>query len=200
VAANEAIERRLGSMTPIARQLATKRSFWLTAVVFSALFCFANYHFSLTNQIPSDGPLTIGFPLRAYWMVCPMIASHSAACQSGISVLGLIGDALFCVALACVAAGVALRISQLDCVRRRRFWTITSLVFVSAFLLISFLTAWHSASLHGRGIRMGFPAVYLYEYAGDSFSTLNFLVDLVLCFAVSLLGVALLSAKQRSPR
>lgn len=179
-------------MSASARHPATRTSFWLTAVVLSGLFCFADYHFSSINQIPGDGPLTIGYPMTAYWMVCPMVASRAAACESGIGVPGLILDAIFCVASACLVAGIAGRVARLNCLRRGRFWAITSLVFVCAFLLISLLTALHAASTHGRGIRIGFPVVYLYEYAGESFSALNFIVDLVLCYVVSLLCVALL--------
>jgi hypothetical protein len=187
-------------MASIARQLAAERSFWLTAAALSGLFCFADYHYSFVNQIPSDGPLRIGYPMIAYRMVCPMIAAGSAACQSGISALGLIVDALFCGVLACVAAGIAIHVARLDCVRRKRFWMITSAVFVLAFPLASLFTALHSASHRGRAIEIGFPAVYLYEYAGDSFRALNFIVDLVLCYALSLLCVALLSVRQRSLR
>jgi hypothetical protein len=199
VAADEEIEHRLAStMPPIARQLATKRSFWLTAAVLFGLFCSADYHYSVVNQIPSDGPLRIGYPMTGYWMVCPMIAVGSAACQSGMSALGLIVDALFCVALACVAARIAIHVARLDCVKRKRFWVITSLVFVLAFPLVSLVTALHSASHHGRAIEIGFPAVYLYEYAGDSFRALNFIVDLVLCYALSLLCVAVLFGARRA--
>ncbi len=179
-------------MTPIAPQLAPGKSFWLSAAAFLVVICFVDYHFSTSNQIPSDGPLQIGFPMTFYWMVCPMIAAGSGACRSGISVPGFAVDALFCIACAGVAAGIAIHVAKLACVKRKRFWMITSLVFVLAFLLVSLATALHSASHHGRALAMGFPAVYLYEYAGDSFNTLNFVVDLVLFYAASLLGVALL--------
>jgi len=136
-----------------------------------------------------------------YWMVCPMMAARSAACQSGMSGLGLIVDALFCIAWASVAAGIAIHVARLDCVKRRRFWMITSAVFVPAFLLVSLVTAWHSASHRGRAMEIGFPAVYLYEYAGDSFRALNFMVDLVLCYVVSLLCVAwLVGARKHATR
>jgi hypothetical protein len=191
VAADQKIARLI-AMTPIARQPAPGKSFWLTAAALLVVFCFMDYHFSTSNQIPSDGPLRIGFPMTFYWMVCPMIAAGSGACRSGISMPGLALDALFCIACAGAAAAIAIHVARLACVRRRRFWMITSLVFVPVFLLVSLVTAWHSASHHGRALAMGFPAVYLYEYAGDSFNTLNFVVDLVLCYAASLLAVALL--------
>jgi len=178
-------------MTSKARELTKGRSFWLIAVVFLGLICLADYHCSISNQIPSDGPLTIGFPMTFYWMLCPMIAAGAGACQRGISALGLIVDFMVCVACAIVAAILSMHFSRKDFVKRKPFWISTGLVFISAFLLASLVTAFHSASHHGRAVEIGFPLVYLYEYAGDSLHALNLVIDLAVCFVASFLCVAL---------
>ena len=163
---------------------------WLLATFFLGLIGLADYHYSTVNQIPSDGPLTIGFPMTFYWMVCPMIVAGAGACQRELNALGLAVDLIACVAFAMVAACLSMQLAQKNFVKRALFWTITSAVFSLTFLLTSLATALHSASHRGRGIGIGFPAVYLYEYAGDSFNALNLATDLVICFVAAFLCVA----------
>jgi hypothetical protein len=177
-------------MTSKARELTKRKSFWLIAAFFLGLIGLADYHYSIANQIPSDGPLTIGFPMTFYWMVCPMIAAGAGACQSGIRALGFIVDLMVCIAFAMVAAGLSVHFARKHFVKRALFWMSTSVVFALTFLLASLVTALHSASHHGRAIEIGFPAVYLYEYAGDSLDALNLATDLVICFVVAFLCVA----------
>jgi hypothetical protein len=177
-------------MTSKARELIERKSFWLVAAFFLVLMALANYHYSMANQIPSDGPLTIGFPMTFYWMVCPMIAVGAGACQRGINAWGTIVDLIVCIAFAMVAASLSLHFARKNFVKRTLFWTITSAVLFLTFLLTSLATALHSASHHGRAVQIGFPAVYLYEYAGDSFNALNLATDLLICFAFAFLCVA----------
>jgi hypothetical protein len=177
-------------MTSKARELTKGKSFWLIAAVFLGLIGLADYHYSIANQIPSDGPLTIGFPMTFYWMVCPMITAGAGACHRGISALGLILDFSVCVVFAIAAAGLSVHFARNDFVKRTLFWISTCVVFSLTFLLASLVTALHSASHHGRAIEIGFPVVYLYEYAGDSFDALNLATDMVICFVAAFLCVA----------
>jgi hypothetical protein len=177
-------------MTSKARELIKSKSFWLIVAFFLGLMGLADYHYSIANQIPSDGPLTIGFPMTFYWMVCPMIAVGAGACQRGTNALGFIVDLIVCIAFAMVAASLSLHFARKNFVKRGIFWTITSAVFFLTFLLTSLATALHSASRHGRAIEIGFPAVYLYEYAGDSFNALNLATDLLIYFVFAFLCVA----------
>jgi hypothetical protein len=177
-------------LTSKAREFARRKTFWLIAAFYLGLIGLADYHYSMSNQIPSDGPLTIGFPMTFYWMVCPMIASGAGACQRGISAFGFIVDLIVCIALAMVAASLSMHFARKDFVKRALFWISVSVVFSFTFLLASLVTAFHSASHHARAIEIGFPAVYLYEYAGDSLDALNLATDLVICFVAAFLCVA----------
>jgi hypothetical protein len=166
------------------------KPFWAAFWIFLGLIGLANYHFSTVNQIPSDGPLTRGYPLTFRWTVCPMSAAGAGGCRSGTSVLGLVVDGMVCIACAFAAAALASHIAGKNYVRRRRFWMVTSVVFALAFLLASLTTALHSAAHHGRALEMGYPAVFLYEYSGDSFNGLNLAIDLALFYAAALVCVA----------
>jgi hypothetical protein len=178
-------------MTSSARNSAAGKSFWPIAAVMLGLIALADYHYSTSNQIPSDGPLTIGFPMTAYWMSCPMIAAAGgAACHAETSVFGLAVDFITCIAFAIVAASLSLHFAGRDFVKRKAFWMIAGAVFAVAFLLGSLLTAFHSASHHGRAVEIGYPAVYLREYAGESLNAPNLAVDLGLCFVAAFLLVA----------
>jgi hypothetical protein len=177
-------------MTAIARELTKTKSFWLIAAFFFGVASLADYHYSTVNQIPSDGPLTIGFPMTFYRMVCPMIVAAAGACETELSALGFTVDLIGCLAFAMIAAIVSMHCARRSFVKRALFWTITGTVGILIFLLISLVTALHSASHHGHAIEIGFPAVYLYEYAGDSFNALNLATDLVVWFVVAFLGVA----------
>jgi len=172
------------------RELTQGKSFWLIAAVLLGLICLADYHCSISNQIPSDGPLTIGFPMTFYWMLCPMIAAGAGACQRGISASGLIVDFVVCVACAIGAAILWMHFAQKHFVKRTLFWICTGIVFTLTFLLASLATALHSASHHGRAVEIGFPLVYLYEYAGESLHALNLAIDLMICFVAAFLCVA----------
>jgi hypothetical protein len=178
-------------MTSEARVLNSRRSFWLIVAFFLGLIGLADYHYSTINQIPSDGPLTIGFPMTVYWMVCPMIVAGAGKCERGLSAIGLAVDLIGCIALAMVAASLSEHLAQKRLVKRALFWAITGAVFSLTFLLTSLVTALHSASHHGRAIEIGFPAVFLYEYAGDSLNALNLATDLIVCFAAAFICVAL---------
>jgi uncharacterized membrane protein YhaH (DUF805 family) len=190
------MDEQNGSGFLVARELANRKPFWPLAVIFLALACLLNFHFSTVNQIPSDGPLTRGFPLTFYWMVCPMSAAAAAACRSGTSVLGLIVDCIVCMVCALAAAMVSIHIAGKRFVRRKRFWIITGVVFAATFLLSSLITAFLSAHHHGRGLEIGFPTVYLYEYAGDSLNAVNLAVDLGVCLTVALLCAAAFSREE----
>jgi hypothetical protein len=155
-----------------------------------------NFHFSTVNQIPSDGPLTRGFPLTFYWMVCPMSAAAAGACRSGASIFGFIVDFIACMVCAVTAAVASIHIAGKRFVRRMRFWMVTAIVFAATFLLSSLLTAFLSAHHHGRGLAIGFPTVYLYEYAGDSLNAMNLAVDLGFCLTVALLCAAAFSREK----
>jgi hypothetical protein len=174
-----------------AQELAGRKSFWLIVALFLGLIGLADYHYSTVNQIPSDGPLTIGFPMTAYWMVCPMIVAGAGTCQRGLSALGLAVDLIGCIALAMLAASLSEHLTRKRLVKGALFWAITGAAFSLTFLLTSLLSALHSASHHGRAVAIGFPAVYLYEYAGDSLNGLNLATDLVICFAAAFICVAL---------
>jgi hypothetical protein len=177
-------------MTSGARGFAAGKSFWRTAAILLGLVCLADYHYSTSNQIPSDGPLTIGFPMTSYWMSCPMIAAAGGACHSRMSALGLMVDLITCVAFAFAAASLSLHFARADFVKRRAFWMVTFGAFVAAFLIGSGVTAFHSASHHGRAVEIGFPVAYLREYAGESWNAPNLVTDLVICFAAAFLCVA----------
>jgi hypothetical protein len=176
-------------MTSSARDSAAGKSFWAIFAVMLGLIALADYHYSTSNQIPSDGPLTIGFPMTSYWMSCPMIAAAGGACHTETSVLGLAVDFITCIAFAIVAASLSLHFAHRDFVQRKAFWMITGAVFAAAFLLGSLLTAFHSAH-HGRAVEIGYPAVYLREYAGESLNAPNLAADLGFCFVVAFLLVA----------
>jgi hypothetical protein len=178
------------SMLSKAQQLTRSRAFWLITALFVGFVGMANYHYSTINQIPSDGPLTIGFPMTFYRKVCPMVVVGAGACQAEISALGIAVDLIGCIALAMVSACLSMHFARKHFVRRPRFWIITSAVFSLTFLLLSLATALHSASHHRRALEMGFPAVYLYEYAGESFNAINLAADLVTCFVAAFLCVA----------
>ena len=174
-----------------AQQLTRNRAFWLITALFVGFVGMADYHYSTINQIPSDGPLTIGFPMTFYRKVCPMVVVAGAgACQAEISALGIAVDLIGCIALAMVSACLSMHLARKHFVRRPRFWIITSAVFSLTFLLLSLATALHTASHHRRALEIGFPAVYLYEYAGDSFNAINLAADLVICFVAAFLCVA----------
>jgi len=184
-------------MTAIAREPAKAKTFWLLVAFFFGVAALANYHYSTVNQIPSDGALTIGFPMPFYRMVCPMIVAGAGACQKKLSASGFAIDLIGCLAFAMLAASVSMRFARRDFVKRARFWTITGAVGTFTFLLSSLATALHSASHHGRALEMGFPAVYLYEYAGDSFNAANLATDLVICFVAAFLAVAMFFKRSR---
>jgi len=177
-------------MTSKARELARSISFWLIAACFLGLVGLTDYHYSTVNQLPSDGPLTIGFPMTVYRMVCPMIVAGAGACHRELSALGFAVDLIGCIAFATVAAYLSAHLARKHFVRRALFWTLTGVVFSATFVLASLVTALHSAAHRGRAIEIGFPAVYLYEYAGDSFNAINFATDLVVCFVAAFLCVA----------
>ena len=172
------------------RELTRNKSFWLLTACFLGLIGLADYHYSRVNQIPSDGPLTIGFPITFYWMVCPMIAAGAGACQRELSALGFAADLVGCIAFAMGAAYLSMHLACKRFVRRAPFWTVTGAVFSLTFILSSLATALHSPSHRGRAIEIGFPAVYLYEYAGDSFNAINLATDLVVCFVAAFFCVA----------
>jgi hypothetical protein len=176
-------------MRSSARDSAAGKSFWAIFAVMLGLIALADYHYSTSNEIPSDGPLTIGFPMTSYWMSCPMIAAAGGACQAGISALGLTVDVITCVAFAIVAASLSLHFACRDFVKRKAFWMISGVAFSAAFLLGSLLTAFHSAH-HGRAVEIGYPAVYLREYAGESLNAPNLAVDLGFCFVAAFFLVA----------
>jgi hypothetical protein len=178
------------NMQSSAPDFAAGKLFWPVAAVLLGFICLADYHYSTSNQIPSDGPLTIGYPMTFYWMSCPMITAAGEACQAGVNAMGLIVDFITCVAFAIVAASLSLHFARGDFVKRKAFWIVTGVVFAAAFLLESLLTAFHSASHHGRAVEMGYPVVYLREYAGESLNAANLAVDLVFCFVAAFLCVA----------
>jgi hypothetical protein len=175
-----------------------KKPKWAAFWVILGFICLCNYRFSTVNQIPSDGPLTIGFPMTFHWTVCPMSAAGAGGCRSGTNFPGLIIDAIVCVVCALAAAALTTHIAAKRYVRTRRFWVVTTVVFALAFLLASLITAFQSASHHGHALEMGFPAVYLYEYAGDSLNIPNLAIDLLLFYAGALVCVAAFS-NDRSP-
>ncbi len=177
-------------MTSNARESARNEWFWRIALVFLGVICLANYHYSISNQIPADGPLRIGFPMTFYWMVCPMISAGTGACRQGISALGLIVDLITCIVFAIIAASVTMYFAEKDLIKRRSFWISTGIAFVLIFLLASVVTAFFPSPRHGRALEMGFPAVFLREYAGESWSLFNLSTDLVICFVVAFLLVA----------
>jgi hypothetical protein len=92
---------------------------WPAFLAFFALLCLVDYHYSTVNQIPSDGPLTRGFPLTFYWMVCPMSAAGAGACSSGVSVGGLVVDAALCMACALAGAALSAHVSRRKYQRQR---------------------------------------------------------------------------------
>ncbi len=178
-------------MTAMARVPAKAKSFWLIVAFLFAAAGLANYHYSTVNQIPSDGALTIGFPIPAYRMVCPMIVAAAGTCQQEMNALGFVVDLIGCLAFAVFAASVSVRFARRDFIKRARFWMIMGAVGTLTFLLASLASALHSASHHGRALEMGFPAVFLYEYAGESFNAFNLATDLVICFVAAFLAVAM---------
>ncbi len=167
--------------------------FWSAFAAFFALLCLIDYHYSTVNQIPSDGPLTRGFPLTFYWMICPMSATGAGACGSGMSIAGLVVDGVLCMACALAAAAISSHIAGRKFAKTRTFWIWTVVVFVLTFLFTSVITLLQSASRRGRAIELGYPAVYLREYAGESWNAMNLALDLGMCFAAALLCVAVFS-------
>ena len=161
---------------------------WPAFLAFFALLSLVDYHYSTVNQIPSDGPLTRGFPLTFYWMVCQMSAAGAGACGSRMSVAGLVVDGALCLACALAAAAISTHIS-------RRKFAKTKVVFALTFLITSLITLLQSAS-RGRAIEIGFPAVFLREYAGESWNAMNLAMDLVICLAAALLCVAVFSTEK----
>src|SRR5271154_3776270 len=99
---------------------AGRRRWYLAALLFG-LLCSANYHYSASNQIPSDGPLTIGFPMTFFWKVCPMVSVGAEACHEEIAALGLTVDLIVCAAVAMVGAILLAHLVQQDFVRKSRF-------------------------------------------------------------------------------
>jgi hypothetical protein len=61
------MDEQNGSGFLVAGELANRKPFWPLAVIFLALACPMNFHFSTLNQIPNDGPLTRGFPLTFFY-------------------------------------------------------------------------------------------------------------------------------------
>jgi hypothetical protein len=178
------------------RALVEKRMFWPAVAGFFVLLCWVNYHYSAVNQIPSDGPLTIGFPMTFHWMICPMSAAGAGACRSGTSTLGLVVDWIACVAGALAAAAWSTHLAGREFAKTRTFWIRTAVALVLIFVLTSAITLLQSAAHHGRAIEMGFPAVYLREYAGDSWNATNLIMDLAVCFAAALWCVATFSREK----
>jgi hypothetical protein len=178
-------------MTTKAHESAKIEWLWRIAMVYFGVICLVDYHYSISNEIPSDGPLRIGFPMTFYWMVCPMISAGAGACQQGISALGLIVDLTTCVVFAIIAATVTMYFAEKNLIKRKQFWISTGITFALIFLLASVVTALFPSPRHGRALEVGFPVVYLREYAGESWSLLNLAVDLVICFVVSFVIVAL---------
>jgi hypothetical protein len=190
------VDEQDGRGLPVIRELIGKKAFWPLAMVYMVLACLLIFHFSTVNQIPSDGPLTRGFPLTFYWMVCPMSAAAAGACRSGTYLFGLFVDCIACMVCAAAAAAVSIHIAGRRFVRRMRFWIVTAIVFATLFLLGSLVSAFLSAHHHGRGVAIGFPAVYLYEYAGESLNAVNLAVDLGIYLAVALLCAAAFSTEK----
>ena len=168
---------------------------WPAFLAFFALLCLVDYHYSTVNQIPSDGPLTRGFPLTFYWMVCPMSAAGAGACGSRMSVAGLVVDGALCLACALAAAAISTHISRRKFAKTKAFWIKKVVVFALTFLITSLITLLQSAS-RGRAIEIGFPAVFLREYAGESWNAMNLAMDLVICLAAALLCVAVFSTEK----
>jgi hypothetical protein len=123
------------------RELTRRKSFWLVTACFLGLIGLADFHYSTVNQIPSDGPLTIGFPITFYWMVCPMIVAGAGACQRELGAMGLAADLMGCIAFAMGAAYLSTQLACKHFVRRALFWTITGAVFSLTFLLSSLAAA-----------------------------------------------------------
>jgi hypothetical protein len=180
-------------MTSNVRDRGPGKSIGLTALVFFGLICLIDYHFSISNQIPSDGPLTIGFPMTFYWMVCPMSAASAGACHDAMSAPGMLVDLIACGVFSIVAAVVSARCLRQSFVKRRLFWINTGVILVLMFLLTSALSAWPTGSHRGRAREFGFPVAYLREYAGESWSVLNLVVDLGFCFVIAFLVAAVFS-------
>ena len=178
------------------RIFSQERVSWPAFVAFFALLCLVDYHYSTVNQIPSDGPLTRGFPLTFYWMVCPMSAAGAGACGSGMSIAGLVVDGALCMACALAAAAISTHISRRKFAKTKAFWIKTIVVFTLTFLFTSVITLLQSASHRSRAIEIGFPAVFLREYAGESWNAMNLAMDLVICFAAALLCVAVFSTEK----
>jgi hypothetical protein len=183
------------------RELTSCNSLWWIALVIFGPICLSDYHLSISNQIPSDGLLTIGYPKTFYWKVCPMISTVGPACQSGIRASGLVIDLLVCSAVSMVSALLAIHFWRKDFITSKLFWLSMGFVFALTFLLASVVTALHSGSHHGRAINMGFPLVYLFMHGIESFDALNLAMDLAICFIASFLGVAsVFTMKSDGPR
>ena len=54
----------------------------------------------------------------------------------------------------------------------------------------------HFAAVSVAWLEIGFPAVFLLEYAGESWNAMNLAMDLVICFAAALLCVAVFSTEK----
>lgn len=177
-------------MTPDTHKFTRHEGVWWIAMLFFLVICLADYHYSTSNQIPSDGPLRIGFPMTSYWMWCPMISAGAGACHRGFSALGLIVDLIACMGFAIIAAILMAHFARKNFVKSKGFWITTCVVFASIFLIASAVAAFHATPHHGRALEIGWPAVYLREYAGESWKPLNLSVDLVVCFLAAFFGVA----------
>jgi hypothetical protein len=166
-----------------------RRGLWCLAAALFVLTCLVNIHYSTSNQIPSDGPLMIGFPMTFFWKVCPMISAGADGCRQAIAALGLVVDLIVCCAVAMIGAMLCAHFVQQDYVKSSRFWVITGLAFAFIFLLTSSVSAMQSVS-RGRPIEIGFPLVYLREYVGESWNVLNLAADGALCFILAFPAVA----------
>ena len=172
--------------------------FWRLALAFFVVICFADYHYSTSNQIPSDGPLRIGFPMTFYWMVCPMMSAGTGACHQGLSTLGLVVDLITCMAFSVIAAAAAMYFALKDFARAKGVWIATVAAAAFLFVLSSALGVLMSGPHRGRALELGMPVTYLREYAGESWNWLNLAVDLILCLLTAFLVVAPFLAKKKS--
>lgn len=75
--------------------------FWVATVVYAVLFAAADYRLSYLDEMPADGPLTIGFPFTAYIRGCGMIGG---GCSSDLRLWAIAVDFVFCAGLALAAA------------------------------------------------------------------------------------------------
>jgi hypothetical protein len=171
------------------REVLTRASTWYVAATLFGLLFLADHHYSSSNQIPSDGPLTIGFPMTFFWKICPMVTAAAEPCRDNIAAVGLMVDLIACAFVAILGAILAVHLAQQDFVKRARFQISVGCFFALIFLLASAVSAFMSAS-RGRSLEIGFPAVYLREHVGESWNALNLLVDGALCILVAIIVAA----------